>query len=439
MNNKLIKKIQDKTAHISVVGLGYVGLPLASAFVNAGYQVSGIDIDPKKVEKLKQGKSYIIDVVDESIKAALEKGFSVSGNYTAIAESDAILICVPTPLNDSKEPDITFIVKAVESIIQYIRKGTLVVLESTTYPGTTEELIINRIERERGYKIGEDFYVCYSPERVDPGNKYFSVDNTPKVIGGATSECTELGRMLYTSFLDKIIPVTSTKVAETTKLLENTFRGVNIALMNEMTIMCERMGVNIWEVIEAAATKPFGFMPFYPGPGIGGHCIPLDPMYLSWEGKKYNYFNRFIELATDINANMPRYVLQQLQNCLNKKGKCLHNSKVLIIGMSYKKDIDDLRESPALEIYDSLLQKGAKVNYYDPYVESFKYKEMKVYSIELTPGNIQLADIIIVITDHTCVDYQMILDYGELVYDTRNVMKLYKKGKAEVILLGAND
>lgn len=434
MYSELKSKLEKKDALIAIIGLGYVGLPIAMGLAKKGFKVLGVDIDEKRINALKQGASYIMDVTDQEIEEAMNGHMTVTTTYEKIKEVEAVLICVPTPLTDSKEPDVSFIVRSMDGITKYMTKDTLIVLESTTYPGTTYELITQRIEREKEYKVGVDFFVCYSPERVDPGNKRFCVMNTPKVIGGTTKECLELGKILYESFLTQVVCVSNTKVAEMSKLLENTFRSINIALVNEMTMMCERMGINIWEVIKGASSKPFGFMPFYPGPGIGGHCIPLDPMYLAWEGKKYNYFNRFIELATDINANMPGYVVRQVQDILNINKKAIKGAKVLLLGMAYKKDIDDLRESPALELYELLDSKGAMLNFYDPYVTHFNRGEKVIYGISLTEEVLAGMDLVIIVTDHEIVDYSWIEKHATLIYDTRNVMREITSDK--VILLG---
>ena len=432
----LKEKLLEGKAVIGVVGLGYVGLPIAITLARKKYTVLGIDISEERVAALKQGKSYVIDVSNEEVSDVIDKYLKVDTSYQSIGDADAILICVPTPLTQCKEPEISYILSAMDSIIRYLTKKTLIVLESTTYPGTTEELITNRIETEKGWKVGEDFYVCYSPERVDPGNQKYHVMNTPKIIGGETAKCLELGKILYASFLENLTCVSSTKIAEMSKLIENTFRCVNIAMMNEMAMMCERMEINIWEVISGAATKPFGFMPFYPGPGIGGHCIPLDPMYLSWQGKRYNYFNRFIELATDINANMPRYVVRQIESLLNSKGKCIKGSKIMLLGMAYKKDIDDLRESPALEIYELLFKKHVQLSFHDPYINYFKREEAVVWNTPLTEDRLEKQDLVVIITDHSCYDYGWIGEHASLIYDTRNVMNQIKSDK--VFKLGQN-
>jgi len=434
MKKGLKEKIINKSAQILIIGLGYVGLPLAIELANSGFKVFGIDICDDKINNLKKGKSYITGIKDESIKAVIDKNLFVSKDYSLISKADSIIICVPTPLNKSKEPDMSYIIDVTEEISKYLKEKTLITLESTTYPGTTEELIIDTIEKRRNYKIGEDFFTCYSPERIDPGNKEFNIKNIPKVIAGSTPVCLELGVALYQSFVEEIVPVSSIKVAEVVKLFENSFRSVNIALVNEFTQMLNRMEINIWEVINAASTKPFGFMPFYPGPGIGGHCIPLDPMYLSWRAKKVNYYSRFIELSSDLNMNMTRYAVNQISDILNKEEKAIKNSNILIIGIAYKKDVDDLRESPALKVYELLEKQGAKVIYYDPYIESFKYEDKIIYSQKLDKQMLEKCDLVAIVTDHSDVDYQYIIDNSKIIYDTRNVTKKYKGDN--IFLLG---
>lgn len=430
----LKQRIVLKDATIGVIGLGYVGLPLAVEMAEAGFRVYGLDINEEKVRKLGMGESYIIDLESSRVAGVITRGmFYPETDFSVIAKCDAVSICVPTPLRKTKDPDVSYITSAVSEIKKYMHKGLLITLESTTYPGTTEELIQHEIE-ELGYKIGEDFFLCFSPERVDPGNSVFNTKNTPKVIGGITPKCTELGCLLYGQVLEHIVPVSSTKVAEMVKLLENTFRSVNIGLVNELALMCDRMGINVWEVIDAAATKPFGFMPFYPGPGIGGHCIPLDPMYLSWKAKMFNFYNKFIELASDINGNMPRYTVSKIMDALNMHSKSLRGSKVLILGMAYKKNIDDVRESPALDIFTLLLEKGAQVNYHDPYVPSFKSGGSVINSVEISPEIINQYDCVILATDHTCFDYNMIAKNARLIVDTRNGFKEYREN---IVKLGA--
>lgn len=433
----LIEQIKNKQIKIAVIGLGYVGLPLSIALTEVGHYVQGIDCNLQWVNQLNKGHSNIIDVPDEKLQKSLRsKLFSASTDFSLISDVRAVIICVPTPLNKAKEPDLSYIIKAMESITPYLKKGTLISLESTTYPGTTEELIEGYVSKEKGWSVGKDFYVCYSPERVDPGNKVYSVENTPKVIGGSTPQCLEVGLSLYESFLPQVVGVKTTKVAEMTKVLENTFRCVNIALINEMTMMCERMNIDIWEVIKGASSKPFGFMPFYPGPGVGGHCIPLDPLYLSWEAKKYNYFSRFIETASDINSNMPYYVVNQIGKIFCQQGKIIKNSKILLVGMSYKKDISDLRESPSLEVYELLKKQGGIIEFFDPYIKNFKYMDKVVEGINLNEEMIKQFEIIVILSDHSNIDYNWLVENAALVYDTKNVCKDIESNK--IIKLGQN-
>ena len=422
---EILKKIKSKQIKVAVIGLGYVGLPLAIAIANSGYNVFGIDYSEDKVDKINSGISDIDDIKDEVLEPYISnKIIQAYKEYKVINQCRAIIICVPTPLDKAKAPDLNCINMAMNEIIKYVKKGTIIVLESTTYPGTTKELIVNRIEKEKGWKVGTDFYVCYSPERVDPGNREYMVENTPKVIGGATPMCLEIGKTLYESFINEVIGVSTTEIAEMSKLLENTFRCINIALVNEMAIMCGRMGINIWEVIRGASTKPFGFKPFYPGPGVGGHCIPLDPLYLSWKAKEYNYFNRFIELASDINSNMPYYIVSQIVQILDGINKSISMSRVLILGMSYKKDISDLRESPSLEIYEILKAKNIQVDFYDSYVASFRDENDDLINrIELNETKIKEYDIIAILTDHSNIDYEWLKNQNILIYDTRDVYK----------------
>jgi len=435
MSDKLTKKIKAKNILTGVIGLGYVGLPLAVKLAEADIDVLGIDVDEDKVKQLNQGSSYVLDVPDDELHKVVDSGkFSATTDYSRLSKCDAISICVPTPLRKTKDPDTTYIISVVDELVKYLTQDTLVILESTTYPGTTEELIQSRLEKELDYKVGEDLFLCFSPERVDPGNEEYDTQNTPKVIGGTTEKGLKLARELYGSFSEQIVPVSSTKVAETVKLLENTFRSVNIGLVNEMAMMCERMGIDVWEVIEAAATKPFGFMPFYPGPGIGGHCIPLDPMYLSWKAKTYDFYNKFIDLASDINGNMPRFTVHKIADILNDAEKPIKGSKILILGMAYKADIDDLRESPGLELYRLLENKGAIMDYHDPYAEKFDNRGEIVHSIELTADNLADYDCAVLATDHSNYDYTWIAENASLILDTRNAFNgiesenIYKLG-----------
>lgn len=427
--NSLITKIEDKTALIGIAGLGYVGLPLALEFAKGGYQVLGVDISQERIDQLLLGKSHILDIKSEDIARLIQSGrLKVSTSYDLLQDADTISICVPTPLRKTKDPDTSYINSAVAEIKRIFHTPLLIVLESTTYPGTTRELITNEIEA-LGYKAGKDFYVAFSPERVDPGNLIFNTKNTPKVIGGVTRKCAEITRKLYDKIIEKVVVVNSTEEAEMIKLLENTFRSVNIALVNEMAQMCDRMGIDIWNVIDGAKTKPFGFMPFYPGPGIGGHCIPLDPMYLSWKAKTYDFYNRFIELATDINGNMPYFVVRKLSRILNQKRKPLNGSKILILGIAYKKNTDDIRESPGLEIYRLLKKEKCSVEYNDPYVRSFKEKEKTIHSKKLSAQMLKKYDCVLVSTDHTQYDHAFITKHATLIFDTRSAFKGIKSKK----------
>lgn len=432
--SNLKQKIEEKSATVAVIGLGYVGLPLAAELARAGFLVYGIDTSEDKISSLKSGISYISDIPSESIKEVACKTLIPVNDFSAILNADIVIICVPTPLNSAKQPDVSHIKAAVDGMIDYLKKGTLIVLESTSYPGTTEELILAEVERKRGFIAGRDCYICYSPERMDPGNKAFSVSNTPKVIGGITKECIGHGRLLYEKFTGGVITVSTTRTAEMVKLLENTFRSVNIGMVNELTRMCERLGINIWEVIEAAASKPFGFMPFYPGPGTGGHCIPLDPLYLSWRGKTFNFYNRFIELADDINSNMPVFAVHQITEILNGEGKPVNDAKILLLGITYKKDVEDLRESPSLAVYRLLREKGAALKFHDPYAPFFLYGNELIHSTELTGRELKEADLTVITTDHSNVDYQFVTDNARIVFDTRNATKNCSGGN--VILLG---
>ena len=433
----LKESILNKEIQVAIIGLGYVGLPLGVALAKAHYHVLGIDCNKAWVDEVNKGHSNIIDVPSEVLKEVVDKGYlKASADYADITKADAIIICVPTPLNSFKEPDLSYIKKAVEGMLPFIKQGVLISLESTTYPGTTEELIVEHIQREKSWKVGIDFYVCYSPERVDPGNQKFSVGNTPKVVGGSTAACLELGQTLYESFLPHVVGVKSTAVAEMSKILENTFRCVNIALVNEMTMMCERMDIDIWEAIKGASSKPFGFMPFYPGPGVGGHCIPLDPLYLAWKAKEYNYFSRFIELAADINNNMPYYVAKQIGQILGHMGKGMKGSRILLVGMSYKKDIGDMRESPSLDVYEVLKKQGPKIDFYDPYVASFNDKQGEIKGIELSADSLSAYDLIVILVGHSEIDYQLILQNAKMIYDTRNVYEGIESNK--IVKLGEN-
>ena len=424
----LDKKIKDKTAKIGVIGLGYVGLPLAVEFVKAGYDVLGIDVDEVKIKAINSGKNYIEDIEDEIISKVVKANkLRATDDFSVVKNLDCLSICVPTPLNKQKDPDISYIVSVMDRIKNYIHKNMVLILESTTYPGSTKELILPYIINN-GYSIGKDFFLCFSPERIDPGNKIYKTSNTPKVIGGITKECTKIGVSLYGSIVDKVIKVSTTETAEMVKLLENTFRAINIGLANEVAIMCEKLGVNVWEVIDAAATKPFGYMKFSPGPGLGGHCIPIDPHYLSWKLKTLDYEARFIQLASDINTNMPYHVLNLISHYLNIEQKTINGSKILIIGVAYKKDINDIRESPALDVIQLLVNGGAKIDYHDPYVPKLDFSNISLTNLnELNKEKLNYYDACVIITDHTNIDYESIYNFCQLIIDTRNVYKS-KKG-----------
>lgn len=434
LKTKLLKKITNKTALVGVIGLGYVGLPLAIEIAKAGYQTIGFDSQENKVQWINEGHIYITDIEEADFQQALEKDlFKATKNYSFLEVVDIVCICVPTPLDKHQQPDLSYIKSSAEQISQYLHKGMLVILESTTYPGTTEELIKPILEENSNLLCGKDFFLAFSPERVDPGNKKYKVTNTPKIVGGIDAISSEITVFFYKHILrSTIYAVSSPRIAEMEKIYENIFRNVNIALVNEMAILCHKMDIDIWEVIEAAKTKPYGFMPFYPGPGIGGHCIPLDPFYLTWKARAYNYHTRFIELAGEINRYMPEYIVERISRILSKKSnRPLKNSKILLLGVSYKKDIGDLRESPALEIIKKLEEEGMIVSYYDPYIPDFvnngkEYKSLKVPTKEQIEG----IDIIVIITDHTKVNYDAIVKNAKIVFDTRNAIKI-KSDKIE--------
>ena len=418
----LIEKIDARSARVGVIGLGYVGLPLAMEFVKAGYKVTGIDIDENKINSLNDGKNYINDVNDGNLKNAVKKGLlKGTSDFSIVQNLDAISICVPTPLNREKNPDISYIVSVMDKIKNYLHSDMIVILESTTYPGSTRELILPYIEDDN-LVLGKNICLCFSPERIDPGNKTYNTSNTPKIIGGLTQKCSETGKKLYSTIINQVIIVSSPETAEMVKLLENTFRAINIGLANEVAIMCEKLGVNAWEVIDAAATKPFGFMKFTPGPGLGGHCIPIDPYYLSWKLKTLDYDARFIKLAGEINTQMPKHVVDLISFGLNKNRKSLSGSKILIIGVSYKKDINDCRESPALDIIELLDKNGSDVNYYDPFVPDLSYNNINLKSLKILDAfKIKSFDACAIITDHSKIEYNIISQNSNLVIDTRNV------------------
>jgi nucleotide sugar dehydrogenase len=420
----LLELIKNKKAVVGVIGLGYVGLPLAVEKAKAGFRVLGFDIQEHKVDKVNRGENYIGDVVSDELEELVKKGrLSATSDFSCLAECDVVAICVPTPLDVFKQPDLSYVKETAASIAQYLKRDMLVILESTTYPGTTEEVIKPILEKS-GLKVGADFYLAFSPERVDPGNKIYKTKNTPKVVGGCTPACTEHAKALYEAILDApVFTVSSPKEAEMSKILENTFRIVNCALANEIAIICNKMGINVWEVIEAASTKPFGFVPFYPGPGVGGHCIPIDPFYLTYRARATDYHTRFIELAGEINDGMPEYVVGRLMDILNEKEKPLKNSHILLVGVAYKGDIDDLRESPALKIWDILEKKGAKVSYHDPYCPEVKRCGRSFYSERLTADLVKSCDAVLITTGHrNKVDYQLIVDNAPVVFDTKNII-----------------
>ena len=419
---ELLQKIEDKTVQVGVIGMGYVGLPLAVEIASSGIKVLGIEVVESKVKQINEGSSYIPDVSPSAVSRQVQSGrFRAVNDFKVLSSLDAIIICVPTPLGKTKDPDLSMVVAAVERIAEHLRRNQLIVLESTTYPGTTEELMLPKFE-ESGLTVGKDFFLAFSPERVDPGNSVYNTRNTPKVIGGITSNCLEVASKLYQHFIEKVVPVSSSRAAEMVKLLENTFRSVNIGLVNEVALMCDRLRVDVWEVIEAAASKPFGFMPFQPGPGLGGHCIPIDPLYLSWKLKTLNYRARFIELASEINADMPHYVVNKVNDALNEFSKSVKNSKILILGVSYKKDIDDLRESPALDVIQLLQNRGAKVMYHDPYVPEIRLDGTSLISMNLDQG-LRDAEPLLHTAGEGAEDYQKVVDTSKVVLDTRNATK----------------
>ena len=421
---ELTRKIEDKTAVLGVVGLGYVGLPLAVEKAKVGYTVIGFDVQGWKADAVNRGHNYIGDVVDSDLSDLVKAGkLSACAEFDFISKCDCVAICVPTPLDEYYQPDISYVRDSATSVAQHAHKGMLVVLESTTYPGTTEE-IIQPLFEERGFTVGEDIFLAFSPERVDPGNQVYKTKNIPKVVGGVTPECTEVAALLYGSVLEgSIFKASSPRVAEMEKILENTFRNINIALVNEMAILCERMGIPVWEVIDAAATKPYGFMPFYPGPGLGGHCIPIDPFYLTWKARAYNYHTRIIEVAGEINRAMPEYCVERMSHMLNKAKKPLNGSKVLVLGIAYKPDIDDMRESPALELCTLLKEAGCEVSYNDPFIPSFSRGDLVLTSQSLTAQLLGSADIVCIATQHSAYDARFIVDNSRLVFDTHNLTK----------------
>lgn len=432
----LIQRLKDRTAVVAVLGLGYVGLPFATVFAEAGFKVIGIDPIAEKVARIQRGESYVLDVTSAQVARLLSAGrLQATSEFSALGQVDAVAICVPTPLRKTGDPDLSFIVSATEAVAQYLHPGMVVVLESSTYPGTTRELMLPRLEEASGLKVGIDFFLAFSPERVDPGRKDYTTINTPKVVGGITPACLEAAVAWYSQALEKVVPVSSAEVAEMVKLLENTFRMINIGLVNELAIMCDRLEVDVWEVIDAAATKPFGFMKFQPGPGLGGHCIPIDPLYLSWKLKTLKYNARFIELASEINTNMPRFVVSKVQDALNERGKAVKGSRILVLGAAYKPDIDDLRESPALDVIALLKKKGAMVNYHDPHIARLNHDTWEMASVPDLLGAVKEAECVVIVTNHSVYDYPAILEAASLVVDTRNALGVLGRGNPKVVRL----
>lgn len=430
---ELKKKIMKREAKIAVIGLGYVGLPLLVEFAKAGFDCFGIEVDRKRIGELKKAKSYLEDLPSETIKKLLyEKRLHFFANYSVLAKVDVAIICVPTPLSKTKDPDFSYVLSAVQSVADYLKQGQLVVVESTIYPGMTLEVFKPILEEKKGYKEGKDFYLAFSPERIDPGNKQYSIRNTPKVVGGVSRVAGLLTEALYSQIIEKVVLVSSSTVAEMTKLLENTFRAINIGLVNEIAIICDKLNIDVWEVINSASTKPFGFMTFYPGPGLGGHCIPVDPLYLSWKMRMLNYKARFIELATEINSEMPEFWVTKIQDLMNQNYKSLKGAKVLVMGVAYKGGVSDTRESPSLEIIRLLLSKGAKVYYSDPFVPHIEIEGKRMSSISLSPSTIKSFDCVVIATDHPQFDYLMIKRYARLVVDTRNALNRFAKIEAEI-------
>ena len=429
--------IKDHKARVGIIGMGYVGLPLAVEFAKGGFRVDGIDLDASKVKAINAGKSYIADVTSGELAALVEKGtLEATTRFDALAEVDCVIVCVPTPLRKTRDPDISYIVSALEEVAKRLHRGMLVILESTTYPGTTEEVMLPRLE-ETGLKVGRDFFLAFSPERVDPGNRVWNTRNTPKVVGGMTRECGRIAAALYQQVVERVVPVSSARAAEMIKLLENTFRSVNIGLVNEVALICDRLKLEVWEIIDGAATKPFGFMPFYPGPGLGGHCIPIDPHYLSWKLRTLDYQARFIELASEINGSMPHHVLARIVDTLNRAKKAVSASRVLVVGVAYKKDTSDMRESPALDIIRLLHDRGAKVDFHDPFVAALPpgVTGPARRSVPLTPTRIGAYDCVVIVTDHAKIDWQKLVDASRSVVDTRNATRSIRRGRGKVIKL----
>jgi UDP-N-acetyl-D-glucosamine dehydrogenase len=433
LENQLLSRIQNRQAKVGVVGLGYVGLPLALTFAEKGFPVFGFDVDPAKTEALDQGRSYLKHIASDRV-AAVKPRLSATTDFAKARDCDALITCVPTPLNHSREPDLSYVSNTARSLSPHVRRGQLYVLESTSYPGTTDEIFRPELERT-GLRAGVDFHLAFSPEREDPGNPKFSTATIPKVVGGLTPACLEVAQSLYAAIVTRVVPVSSMAAAEMTKLMENIYRSVNIALVNELKTVCDRMGLDIWEVVEAASTKPFGFQLFYPGPGLGGHCIPVDPFYLTWKARQFDVNTRFIELAGEINTSMPMYVVQRLSEALNEDGKAIKNSKILVLGLAYKRDVDDVRESPSFKVIELLEDRGARVAYHDPHVpqtHKMRHHDLKMTSTPLTVENLAAMDAVVILTDHTAVDYQALGEHARLVVDSRNAMRKVR-GRARVV------
>jgi len=437
VKNDLIAKIQAHEARVGIVGLGYVGLPLVLRFGEEHFPVLGFDVDPVKVQKLQAGESYIRHIPAERLRMLIkDKQFEATTDFQRLAEADCIIICVPTPLTPKKDPDLQYIENTTDAISRTLRKGQLVCLESTTYPGTTEEILLERF-RATGLQAGSDYFLIFSPEREDPGNPKFSTRTIPKVVGGITPDCLEVGTTLYGQVIDRVIPVSSTRAAELVKLLENIYRCVNIALVNELKLLGDRMNIDVWEVIDAASSKPFGFTPFYPGPGLGGHCIPIDPFYLSWKAKEYDFSTRFIQLAGEVNTSIPHYVVERIGKVLNDRSRSIRDSKILILGVAYKKDVDDIRESPALEIMEILQAQGAVLSYSDPYIP--RLHKMRAYdfshmsSLPLSEDVLKNQDLVVITTDHSSIDYQWVVDHASTVVDTRNATRRITRGREKIV------
>ena len=435
MKDLLLKRIEDRKATVAIIGLGYVGLPLAVEFAKGGFKVIGYDVSERVCRSLMEGRSHIHDVPSADVAKLVKQGlFEATTDESRLKEADAISIAVPTPLVKTRDPDMSYVIAAADAVCRTAHKGLLVVLESTTYPGTTREVLLPALSK-LGLTVGEDVFLAFSPERVDPGNPKYHTKNTPKVVGGITPACTELATALYAAVIDTVVPVTTTEAAELVKLLENTFRSVNIGLVNEMAIVCDKLGVDVWEVIDAAATKPFGFMKFTPGPGIGGHCIPLDPHYLAWKMRTLNYKTRFIDLASEINSQMPAYVVAKVAQALNEERKPVNGSRVLVVGVAYKPDIDDIRESPALDVMRLLEADGAEVVFHDPFIPSYREDGHSRSGVELTAAELERADAVVIVTNHRAIDYQMLMDHASLVVDSRNAMSRTVKTRARVVSL----